>query len=126
MNYSENHSEKRRLTRYEFGRDITVLKTENDKFFGHLENLSLEGMMLSSESPREVGEEHQVTFSVRSGSGTKYTISCRICSMWSGKNLWRDPSPSRKYCTGFQITDISDTELKTLKVLIKTFGYPAC
>ncbi len=120
-----NHIEKRKLTRFEFDRDIAVFNTQNGSFIGHLENLSLEGMMLSSESPLAVGQEYHVNLSLGTEIEGKSTVRCRVCSMWSGENMWREPEPSKQYCTGFKITGISDSELKMLDVLIKALGYPS-
>ena len=117
-----NFKEKRKHLRFDLGRPVPVFKTENDAFFGHMENLSIQGMMLSSETSREVGQEHEVSFSVQTEIEEGATIKCRVCSMWSGENIWHEPDPSKRYCTGFQITGISDSAFKTLGDFIKTLA----
>ncbi|MCP4408772.1 MAG: PilZ domain-containing protein [Gammaproteobacteria bacterium] len=114
--------EKRKHRRFEFDRDIAALDTQNGTVIGHLENLSLDGMMLSSELPTAIGQEYHVTLSLRTEIDGKSTVNCRVCSIWSGENMWREPDSSKQYCTGYKITSIADTELKTLDVLIKTLS----
>jgi hypothetical protein len=117
--------EKRKHRRFEFDRDIAALDTQNGTVIGHLENLSLEGMMLSSELPTAIGQEYHVTLSLQTEIDGKSTVCCRVCSIWSGENMWREPDPSKQYCTGYKINSITNTELKTLDVLIKTLGNPS-
>ena len=117
--------EQRKLTRFEFDHDIPVFNVEYGRLIGRLENLTLEGMMLSSESPLVVGQEYHLSLSLGTVVAGRSTVRCRVRSMWSGENMWREAESTKRYFTGFNITSISKAELNSLDVLITTLGHPS-
>lgn len=113
-----SQEDNRKHTRLQAITGMVLYDTENGTPIGHLENISVEGMMLTSESVQRVGQELDVDLSLGTSINGRTTVRCRVRSVWSGENLWYEPDPSKKNCTGFEITSISNSELGTLLSII--------
>jgi len=115
-----SHIEKRKHLRLKAIRSMALVNKQNGALIGHLENISVGGMMLMSASPQAVGQELDVNLFLGKSIDGEVAVRCRVCCVWSGENLWRESDPSKKYCTGLEITSISDNELEAFLAVIET------
>ena len=114
-----NHIGEREYLRFIAIRGMGLINTQNSTLIGYLENLSVEGMMLTSESPQTVGQEYDVKLFLGKDIDGNIAIRCRVRNVWSDENLWCGPNSSQQYCAGFEITSISDADLETLHAVIE-------
>ncbi len=103
--------ERRRLTQY-----LRVFDKESGLLLGQLENISVEGMMLSGDKPLEEGKIYHMWMDLPSQTDEIFQITFNARNMWNSKYTNAD-----LYNSGFKFTRISEENLDLVKRLIEEY-----
>jgi hypothetical protein len=96
---------------------LRVFDGMSRKIFGHLVDISENGIMLISDNPVEVNEDYRLRMSLPSQMKDRYEIIFSATSRWCKP----DANPDF-YLIGFQIHDLESTTRDLIANLIKDFG----
>ena len=97
---------------------LRVFDALSRKIFGHLVDISENGIMLISDKPVEVNEEYRLRMSLPNPTIDRYEIILSATSRWCKP----DANPDF-YLIGFQIYDLEPTTRDLIIKLIKDFSY---
>lgn len=110
--------ERRRLKRRHLSYSLRVFDRNTDELFGHLVDITSEGVMFISENPieEEVTFHLKMTLPPEFSGGNQLEFSARC--MWCRKDVNPD-----FYATGFQLIDVSKDHFAIVERLIEEFGF---
>jgi len=105
--------EKRRLQRYQVTDVIEVIDVFAERPLGRLVDISLGGLMLSSDRPIPLSQIFQIAIAVPSLSEGIGRLLLGVESLWS-----RQSADRRQVWTGFQLISVSDEDRAALEYLL--------
>lgn len=110
--------ERRRLKRRHLIYYLKVFDRNTDELFGHLVDITSEGVMLISENPIEVDATFQLKMALPAEFLGGKQLEFRARSAWCRKDVNPD-----FYAIGFQLLDVSKDYFAVVERLIEEFGF---
>lgn len=115
MDDSAQH--KRREQRVDLARPLSVYNNQTQEVIGQLNNLSLNGFLLTSPTPIPEGMIIQCRVEIENSKHQECSLSL------GAESLWQRESPcGHQYWCGFQILDISPQDTQLIQELISEQG----
>jgi len=97
---------------------LRVFDGLSNKILGHLINMSEKGVLLMTDEPVDLNEDHRLRIRLPAFVRDRHEIFLKGTSRWCTKELGRD-----QYFTGFQVYDLDTSTEKIISNLIKDLGY---
>lgn len=111
-------AEKRRLKRRHLIFYLRVIEKDSNALLGFLVNITTQGIMMMSEAPLATGRIFHLKVLVDAEQvGEKY-LEFKAVSRWCQPSV-----NSNFYDTGFELIDISATDLQGIQDVIEEFGF---
>jgi hypothetical protein len=111
-------SEQRRLKRRHLIYYLRVFDAKTEQLIGHLVDITTEGVMLISESPKVTGVDYDLRMVLPTEIVGKKEINFSAQSIWCRKDINPD-----FYATGFRLIDMEQEDRHTVEWLIDQFGF---
>lgn len=113
----ERRKEKRRITRRHLVFYLRVFDGMSSRVLGHMIDISENGLMLLSDDPMAVNEEHRLRMGLPWEIAGSEEVIFKAVSRWSRP----DENPDF-FMSGFQIKDIDREARELIRFLIDEFG----
>ena len=97
---------------------LRVFDGLSNKILGHLINMSEKGVLLMSDEPVDLNEDHRLRIRLPVFVRDKHEVVLQGTSKWCRKEPGKD-----QYFTGFQVYDLDTSTAKIISNLIKDLGY---
>ena len=97
---------------------LRVFDGLSNKILGHLIDVSEKGILLMTDEPLELNEDHRLRIRLPAFVRDRHEVVLKGTSRWCRKE-----SGSDHYLTGFQIYDIDPSTKEIVSDLIKDLGY---
>ena len=97
---------------------LRVFDGMSRKIFGHLVDISENGIMLISDNPVEVNEDYRLRMSLPNSMSDSYEIILSATSRWCKPDVNPD-----FYLIGFQVYDLEPKTRDLIDNLIRDFSY---
>lgn len=111
--------ENRHLTRWRLIYYLRVFERDSGKLLGHVVDITVEGMMLVSAEPIEIGRDFDVHMALPAPDGTPREIAFRVHSLWKGEDVNTD-----FHDTGFRLVDPSEDAILAIREVIEDLRFP--
>ncbi|MEN8200451.1 MAG: PilZ domain-containing protein [Thermodesulfobacteriota bacterium] len=113
----ERRKEKRRITRRHLVFYLRVFDGMSSRVLGHMIDISQSGLMLLSDEPVAVNEEHRLRM------GLPWEIAGSEEVVFNAVSRWCRPDENPDFfMSGFQIQDIDNEAQELIRFLIDEFG----
>ncbi len=117
----ENSREKRHLQRRHLFLYVKVYGLNPRRFIGYLADISLDGFLILSEAPLELGPLFSLEIDLEAN-----LPAATANPVFTATAVWAEKDANPKYTiTGFQFEKIDQTALDNLKLLMETYGFTA-
>ena len=97
---------------------LRVFDGLNHEILGHLLNISEKGVLLMTDEPVDLNEDHRLRICLPASVRDRHEVVLRGTSRWCRKGPGRD-----LYLTGFQVSGLDTATEKIISNLIKDLGY---
>ena len=110
--------ERRKLKRRHLIYYLRVFDVASNQLFGHLVDITTEGIMLISEDHKDVNKSFELKMVLPSDIGGKKEFQFETKSVYSKKDINPD-----FYDTGFLLINVDQEDLNVIDKLITRFGF---
>ncbi len=110
--------ERRRLERKEFTYYMRLIDTQTDELVGHLVDVSTGGFKLDSPKPLPLEKDYRLHLDLTSEVATKPFMVFKARSKWCQP----DPLDPFVYNVGFQITEITPSDMEIFNRIVEKYG----
>lgn len=98
---------------------MKVIDLENDRLMGHMVNITTDGLMLTGESAIEAGTAFQLKVKLPDEIKGSSELLVSAVSRWCEP----DEDAPQFYNTGFRLGDLSRSDTKIIKQLMKRYCF---
>jgi hypothetical protein len=96
---------------------LKIFNLDDNSFFGHLKNITEEGIMIVSGSEREVNVTHRIRMDLpKTIEGTNELV-VKALILWTKKEIDTD-----YFISGLKLIDVSESEKEIIQLLIEHFA----
>ncbi|GAB4504309.1 MAG: hypothetical protein Fur0043_13030 [Anaerolineales bacterium] len=110
--------ERRRLERKDFTYYMRLIDTQTDELVGHLVDVSTGGFKLDSPKPLPLEKDYRLHLDLTSEVATKPFMVFKARSKW----CQIDPLDPFVYNVGFQITEITPSDMEIFNRIVEKYG----
>ncbi|MFZ5822534.1 MAG: PilZ domain-containing protein [Chloroflexota bacterium] len=111
-------SERRQIERKDFSYYMRLIDTQTDELVGHLVDVSTGGFKLDSPKPLPLEKDYRLHLDLTSEVAGKPFMVFRARSKWCHS----DPLDPFVYNVGFQITEITPTDMEIFNRIVEKYG----
>ncbi len=106
---------------------VMVFDLETAECLGRMENLTMGGFLLKSDSPLTIDKVHRISMSFPDLINQKSVFRCLAKSLWGDEimSLWENNANTPDYYwTGFEFLIMNENDTKTVELLIDQIETP--
>ncbi len=96
---------------------LRIFENNTGKLIGHLVNITAKGIMVLSDEPIELNASFQLKMLLPGKASEKQSMVFNAKSLWCERDVNAD-----FFDTGFQLIDVSQSNVEAIKALIEDFG----
>jgi len=111
-------SERRQIERKDFSYYMRLIDTQTEELVGHLVDVSTGGFKLDSPKPLPLEKDYRLHLDLTSEVASKPFMVFRARSKWCQS----DPLDPFVYNVGFQITEITPSDMEIFNRIVEKYG----